>query len=54
MFPIVLVYNPHGEQAMTSHATDRLEFSGAGLDRGRGYYAVRDTGHPRWKVVLFD
>lgn len=49
-----VVYNPRDEQVMTSHALDLLEFTGADLERRRGYYAVRDIPHWHWKVFWFD
>jgi membrane-bound metal-dependent hydrolase YbcI (DUF457 family) len=49
-----VVYNPRDEHVMTSHALDLLEFTGEDLARQRGYYAVQNGPHPRWKSFLFD
>lgn len=49
-----VVYNPRGEQQMTSHDSDLLRYTGADLDRRRGYYAVRDASRPGWKRFLYD
>jgi hypothetical protein len=49
-----VVYNPRGEQQMTSHDSDLLRFTGDDLERRRGYYASRDASRPGWKRFLFD
>jgi hypothetical protein len=49
-----VVYNPRGEQTATSHAMDLLEFTPERLERARGYYAVHDAPHARWKYFWFD
>jgi hypothetical protein len=49
-----VVYNPRGEQVMTSHAMDILQFTPERLERARGYYAVRAASHPHWKCFWFD
>jgi hypothetical protein len=49
-----VVYNPHDEQSMTSHAQDRLEFLGQALEARCGYYAAHALPQPHWKVFLFD
>jgi hypothetical protein len=50
----IVMYNPRGEQEMTSHAMDLLDRSPAQLNRMRGYHAVRDAAHPHWKSFWFD
>lgn len=49
-----VVYNPRGEQTATSHAMDLLEYTPERLERARGYYAVHDVPHTRWKYFWFD
>lgn len=49
-----VVYNPRGEQTATSHALDLLQFPPERLERARGYYAVHDVPHTRWKYFWFD
>ena len=49
-----VVYNPRGEQTMTGHAMDILEFTPDRLERARGYYAVHDVPRTRWRYFWFD
>jgi hypothetical protein len=49
-----VVYNPHDEQRMTSHAQDRLQFQGPALEARRGYHALHALPQPHWKVFVFD
>jgi len=49
-----VVYNPRDEQTFTSHASVLLQFDPGRLQRARGYFAVRDTAHPHWKLFWFD
>jgi hypothetical protein len=50
------MYNPRGEQMMTSHALDVLRLSPGqlALDRTRGHYAVHAVPQANWKYYLFD
>ena len=52
----IVMYNPRGEQVMTSHALDVLQLTPEqlALDRTRGHYAVHDASVPKWKYFLFD
>ena len=52
----IVMYNPRGEQVMTSHALDVLQLSPErlALDRTRGHYAVHDARQPNWKYFWFD
>jgi hypothetical protein len=49
-----VVYNPRGEQQVSSHDSDRLRYTGPALELRRGYYAVRNASRPGWKRFLFD
>ncbi|HYJ86760.1 MAG TPA: hypothetical protein VEW46_11935 [Pyrinomonadaceae bacterium] len=49
-----VVYNPRGEQTATSHAMDILQYTPQTLERARGYYAMHDVPHTRWKYFWFD
>ena len=52
----IVMYNPRGEQVISSHALDVLQLSPEqlALDRTRGHNAVRDAWQSRWKVFSFD
>jgi len=52
----VVMYNPRGEQAISSHALDVLQLSPEqlALDRTRGHNAVHDAPQPNWKFFWFD
>lgn len=52
----IVMYNPRGEQVMTSHAMDVLQLTPEqlALDRTRGHNAVHDASVPNWKYFLFD
>ena len=47
-----VVYNPRDEQVATSHAMDLLQYSPERLERARGYFAVHQTPHAHWKILL--
>lgn len=52
----IVMYNPRGEQVMTSHALDVLALSPQqlALDRTRGHNAVHEAPQPNWKYFWFD
>lgn len=52
----IVIYNPRGEQAISSHALDVLQLSPEqlALDRTRGHNAVHDASQPNWKFFWFD
>ncbi|HVE70489.1 MAG TPA: hypothetical protein VNI54_03905 [Thermoanaerobaculia bacterium] len=52
----IVMYNPKGEQRMTSHAMDVLQLTPAqlALDRQRGHNALHDARQPGWKYFWFD
>ncbi|MGH7717907.1 MAG: hypothetical protein ACREON_03560 [Gemmatimonadaceae bacterium] len=52
----IVMYNPRGEQAISSHALDVLQLSPEqlALDRTRGHNAVHDAPRPNWKFFWFD
>jgi len=52
----IVMYNPRGEQVMTSHALDVLQLSPEqlALDRTRGHNAVHDAPQPNWKYFWYD
>ena len=49
-----VVYNPRDEHTITSHTNGILLSTPERPLEGRGWYASRDTGVPRWKSFLFD
>jgi hypothetical protein len=50
----IVMYNPRGEQDMSSHAVDLLQFSPEEIRRQRGYFASHDLPQAGWKRFLFD
>jgi hypothetical protein len=50
----IVMFNKLGQQEMTSHDMDLLQFTGQALARRRGHYAVRDAATPNWKYFWFD
>lgn len=52
----IVMYNPRGEQSISSHAADVLQLTPAelALDRTRGHNAVRDARQAKWKYFWFD
>ena len=52
----IVMYNPRGEQAISSHAWDVLQLSPEqlALDRTRGHNAVHVASQPSWKFFWFD
>lgn len=52
----IVMYNPRGEHAMTSHALDVLQLTPEqlALDQTRGHNALHDAPQPNWKVFRFD
>jgi hypothetical protein len=50
----IVMFNPRGEQVMTSHNTDLLWLQPADLERQRGFHSVRPTSNPNWKSFVFD
>ncbi len=52
----IVMYNPRGEQAISSHALDVLQLrpEQLALDRTRGHTAVHDAPQPNWKFFWFD
>lgn len=52
----IVMYNPRGEQAISSHTADVLQMSAEALalDQTRGHNAEFQTRHPGWKSFVFD
>jgi len=52
----MVMYNPRGEQVLSSHAADVLRLSAEqlALDRTRGHYAVHHASQANWKFFWFD
>jgi hypothetical protein len=50
----IVMYNPRGEQDISSHAFDLLQLSPGDLRRQRGYFASYDLPQAGWKRFLFD
>ena len=52
----IVMYNPHGEQSISSHAADVLQLTPAelALDRRRGHNEVREARQAKWKYFWFD
>ncbi len=50
----IVMYNPRGEQDISSHAFDLLQFSPEEIRRQRGYFASHDLRQAGWKRFLFD
>jgi hypothetical protein len=50
----IVMYNPRGEQDISSHAFDLLQFSPEEIRRQRGYFASYDLPQARWRRFLFD
>ncbi|MFY9341911.1 MAG: hypothetical protein WAT39_05455 [Planctomycetota bacterium] len=51
---VIVVWNPRDEQTATSHNRDLLEFTGADLERRRGFLAAHAAPQPHWKWFVFD
>ena len=50
----IVMYNPRGEQDISSHALDLLQLSPEVIRRQRGYFASHDLPQAGWKRFLFD
>lgn len=50
----IVMYNPRGEQDISSHAFDLLQLSPEEIRRQRGYFASYDLPQAGWKRFLFD
>lgn len=50
----IVMYNPRGEQDISSHAFDLLRLSPEEIRRQRGYFASYDLPQAGWKRFLFD
>jgi hypothetical protein len=50
----IVMYNPLGEQDISSHAFDLLRLSPEEIARQRGYFAVYDLPQANWRRFLFD
>lgn len=52
----IVMYNPRGEHAMTSHAMDVLQLTPEqlALDQTRGHNSLHDAPQPNWKYFRFD
>jgi hypothetical protein len=50
----IVMYNPRGEQDISSHAFDLLQLSPAEIRRQRGYFASYDLPQAGWRRFLFD
>jgi hypothetical protein len=50
----IVMYNPRGEQDISSHALDLLRLSPEEIRRQRGHFASYDLPQPGWRRFLFD
>ncbi len=50
----IVMYNPRGEQDISSHAFDLLQLSPEEIRRQRGYFASHALSQANWKRFLFD
>ncbi|MGH9373713.1 MAG: hypothetical protein ACRD15_19505, partial [Vicinamibacterales bacterium] len=50
----IVMYNPRGEQDISSHAFDLLQLSPEEIRRQRGYFASYDLPQAGWRQFLFD
>ena len=50
----IVMYNPRGEQDISSHALDLLQLSPEEIRRQRGYFASYDLPQAGWRRFLFD
>lgn len=50
----IAMYNPRGEQDISSHAFDLLQLSPEEIRRQRGYFASYDLPQAGWRRYLFD
>ena len=50
----IVMYNPRGEQDISSHAMDLLQLSPDDIRRQRGYFAAHDLSQAGWRRFLFD
>ena len=50
----IVMYNPLGEQDISSHAMDLLQLSPDDIRRQRGYFAAHDLPRAGWRRFLFD
>jgi hypothetical protein len=50
----IVMYNPRGEQDISSHAFDLLQLSPDEIRRQRGHFASYDLPQAKWKRFLFD
>jgi len=50
----IVMYNPRGEQDISSHAFDLLRLSPEEIRRQRGYFASYDLPQAGWRRFLFD
>ena len=48
------MYNPRGEQDISSHAMDLLQLSPDDIRRQRGYFAAHNLSQTGWRRFLFD
>jgi hypothetical protein len=50
----IVMFNPRGEQDISSHAADLLQLTPDEIRRQRGYFASHELPQARWKQFLFD
>lgn len=50
----IVMYNPRGEQDISSHDADLLELSPEQIEQQRGHYAQHEADTPHWKYFWFD
>ncbi len=50
----IVMYNPRGEQDISSHAFDLLQLSPEEIRRQRGYFGSDDLPQAGWRRFLFD
>jgi len=50
----IVMYNPRGEQDISSHAFDLLQLSPEEIRRQRGYFKSHNLPQTKWKRFLFD
>ena len=50
----IVMYNPRGEQDISSHAVDLLQLNPEEIRRQRGYFASYDLPQAGWRRFLFD
>lgn len=50
----IVMYNPRGEQDISSHAIDLLQLSPEDIRRQRGYFTTQELRQSGWRRFLFD